>query len=76
MQKPQSDCPQLVPNFSGDENGANLRVAGYTVNNLIQYPSRDVPAAVDVMGIALATSTVSVNGEAAYRMGVRTKVLH
>ncbi len=55
----------------GDENGANLRVATYTPNNLNQYTSRTVPGAVDVMGIALATSTVEVNDPtpAAYRKG-------
>jgi len=45
----------------GDQNGQNQRLAGYTANNLNQYVSRDVPGAVDVMGIALASDTVTVN---------------
>jgi RHS repeat-associated protein len=51
----------------GDQNGANLRVAGYTNNTLNQITSRGVPAAVDVMGDGLATNGVTVNGLAAYR---------
>jgi len=51
----------------GDQNGANLRVAAYTNNNLNQITSRGVPAAVDVMGDGLATNGVTVNGLTAYR---------
>jgi RHS repeat-associated protein len=51
----------------GDQNGANLRVAGYTNNTLNQITSRGVPAAVDVMGDGLATNGVTVNGLTAYR---------
>lgn len=43
----------------GDENGANLRSATYTPNNLNQYSSRDVPRKIDVMGLALGTATVT-----------------
>ncbi|MGN6644715.1 MAG: RHS repeat-associated core domain-containing protein, partial [Verrucomicrobiota bacterium] len=53
----------------GDENGANLRSATYTANGLNQYTSRGVPGYVDVLGLALATNTVTVNGTAAYRKG-------
>jgi len=53
----------------GDENGWNLRVASYTANALNQYESRTVPGFVDVMGVALATSAVRVNGQSAYRRG-------
>ena len=53
----------------GDENGMNLRPASYSANNLNQYTSRTVPGAVDVMGVALATNTVTVNGNATYRKG-------
>jgi len=53
----------------GDENGVNLRYAGYTPNRLNQYTSRDVPGAVDVMGLSFATNTVTVNSQAAYRKG-------
>jgi RHS repeat-associated protein len=51
----------------GDQNAANLRVAGYTNNTLNQITSRGVPAAVDVMGDGLATNGVTVNGLTAYR---------
>jgi RHS repeat-associated protein len=51
----------------GDENSANPRVAGYANNRLNQITSRDVPGAVDVMGVALAGSTVAVNNGAPYR---------
>ncbi len=53
----------------GDQNGANLRVAGYTNNLLNQITSRGVPGDVDVMGDALATSGVTVNTLTAYRKG-------
>jgi hypothetical protein len=53
----------------GDGNGVGLRSAAYSANNLNQYTSRDVPGAVDVMGIAFATNTVTVNGQAVYRKG-------
>jgi RHS repeat-associated protein len=52
----------------GDQTGANLRHATYTANSLNEYTSRDVPGAVDIMGVALATnSTLSVNGQTPYK---------
>ena len=51
----------------GDSNGMNLRFASYTNNSLNQITSRDVPGYVDVMGLTLATNTVSVNGTNAYQ---------
>jgi RHS repeat-associated protein len=51
----------------GDQNGANLRVAGYTNNSLNQITSRGVPGYVDVMGDGLATNGVTVNSSAAYQ---------
>jgi RHS repeat-associated protein len=51
----------------GDSTGANLRQANYANNALNQITSRDVPGYVDIMGLALATNTVSVNGSNAYR---------
>jgi RHS repeat-associated protein len=51
----------------GDENGANLRSATYTPNNLNQYTSRTVPGAADVMGVAIASNGVTVAGLPAYR---------
>jgi RHS repeat-associated protein len=53
----------------GDENGVGLRSAAYSANALNQYTSREVPGAVDVMGIAFATNTVTVNGQGVYRKG-------
>ena len=51
----------------GDENGSNLRSANYSANNLNQYTSRDVPGALDIIGVALATSSVLVNNNSPYR---------
>jgi RHS repeat-associated protein len=51
----------------GDTNGANLRVANYSANNLNQLTNRDIPAYVDVMGASLLTNAVTVNGQTAYR---------
>jgi RHS repeat-associated protein len=53
----------------GDENGVGLRAAAYSANDLNQYTSRDVPGAVDAMGIAFATNTVTANGQGVYRKG-------
>lgn len=53
----------------GDQAGANLRTANYGANSLNQYINRDVPAAIDVMGLGFATNAVTVNGNAAYRKG-------
>ncbi len=53
----------------GDETGASLRSASYSVNNLNQYVDRTVPGAVDVLGAATNNATVAVNGQAAYRKG-------
>lgn len=51
----------------GDENGANLRSATYSANNLNQYTNRTVPGAVDIIGAANATATVTVNDQSTYR---------
>jgi RHS repeat-associated protein len=45
----------------GDDHGANLRFSTYSGNLLNQYTARDVPGADDIMGAALANSTVSIN---------------
>ncbi len=50
----------------GDANGANLRVANYSVNNLNQITSRDYPGTTDIIGVALATNPVIVNGQPAF----------
>jgi len=48
---------------------ATNSMATYTPNNLNQYTSRDVPGAVDIMGLSFATNTVTVAGQSAYRKG-------
>ena len=55
----------------GDENGANLRYANYTVSRTNMYTSREVPPYLDVLGIARVDATVTVQGSAAgvYRHG-------
>jgi YD repeat-containing protein len=54
----------------GNAAGTGLRWAGYTNNALNQLESRGVPGAFDVLGIAHAQQTVSVNGAAVdYRRG-------
>jgi len=44
----------------GDAVGGGLRSANYTANNLNQYSSRDIPGAFDVLGVSLASDTVTV----------------
>ena len=53
----------------GNAGGTGLRSASYSANVLNQYSSRTVPGAVDVMGMALATNSVTVNGQSVYRKG-------
>ena len=58
-----------VARRGGHENGWNLRQGIYTANLLNQYSQRTVPGYVDILGIALATKPVYVNGQLAYRKG-------
>jgi len=58
-----------VARRGGDENGWNLRQSLYTANLINQYTQRTVPGFVDIIGIALATKPVYVNGQLAYRKG-------
>jgi RHS repeat-associated protein len=51
----------------GDNVGQSLRPATYSANALNQYTSRDIPAAIDIIGVALAGSSVLVNNNAPYR---------
>jgi len=53
----------------GDSAGAGLRSASYTANALNQYSSRDVPAYLNVHGIANANASVTVNSQSPYRKG-------
>lgn len=45
----------------GDVNGGNLRETTYTVNNLNQYTAVATPGYEDIIGVAWATNTVTVN---------------
>lgn len=58
-----------VAKAGGDAQGSNLRQASYTANSLNQYVQRSVPGAVDIIGTAETTATVTVNEQAAYRRG-------
>jgi hypothetical protein len=58
---------RVTTKAGGDEGGANLRSATYWANNLNQYTARDVPGYVDVMGLELATNSVTVNSASTYR---------
>ncbi len=66
---------RLSTKGGGDQNGANLQSATYSVNSLNQYTSRTVPGVVPVLGLATPAATVSLslNGGAAsavtYRKG-------
>ena len=53
----------------GTADGANLRSAIYGPNGCNQYTNRTVPSAVDIVGLASAFGSVTVNGTAAYRRG-------
>ncbi len=58
-----------VARRGGDENGWNLRESLYTPDLLNQYTNRTVPGFADVVGVALATKPVYVNGQMASRKG-------
>ena len=60
---------RLSTKAGGDEYGADLRTNAYYPNLLNQYTSRTVPGAADVIGVSLATNTVTVNGLLPYRKG-------
>ena len=51
----------------GDAQGTGLRAAAYTNNLLNQITGRDVPGTVDLLGIARANASVTVNSQAPYR---------
>jgi RHS repeat-associated protein len=54
----------------GNSNGASLRSATYSVNDLNQYTSRTVPNGLDDLGIANYQASVTVNGATQdYRRG-------
>lgn len=51
----------------GNQYGGMLRTASYAANSLNQYTGRTVPSAVDIIGSANATATVTINNQAPYR---------
>lgn len=53
----------------GDQTGGNQRIANYSANTLNQIVSRDYPGTNDVVGVALATNGVKVNGQTAFHKG-------
>lgn len=53
----------------GDALGTGLRVANYFANNLNQITNRYVSGTNDITGVALATNSVTVNGQTAWRKG-------
>ncbi len=53
----------------GDASASGLRSANYTINDLNQITSRDVPGTIDIIGAATATNVVTVNGNQTYRHG-------
>lgn len=57
--------------LGGDASGANLRSTTYTRNLVNQYTSRTTPTGFDVLGLATASATVTVNGSSSgvYRRG-------
>jgi RHS repeat-associated protein len=53
----------------GDANGADLRTSLYSANALNQYTSHYVPPYLNVLGIAHANASVTVNSQSPYRRG-------
>ena len=51
----------------GNDSGTQMRYASYTVNSPNQITMRDVPGAADIVGVAYASSDVTVNDSPAYR---------
>lgn len=60
---------RTTASFGGDANGANLQTATYAANSLNQYTNIVTPGFKDIMGAALATNGVTVNGGVADRHG-------
>lgn len=53
----------------GDASGSSLRTANYSANDLNQITNRDYPGTNDIVGVALVTNSVTVNGQTTYRHG-------
>jgi YD repeat-containing protein len=53
----------------GDATGGYQRVATYGANTLNQYTNRTLVNSNDVVGVAVATNSVTINGVATYRKG-------
>ena len=52
-----------VARTGGDQNGNNLRSTSYTPNSLNEYSQVVTPGYEDIIGAAIITNTVSVNGD-------------
>ncbi len=55
--------------FGGDVNGWNLRQSSYTANSLNEYTSITTPGYQNILGLAFATNSVTVNSATADRKG-------
>ena len=60
---------RLDARWGGDAKGASLRTTSYGVNNLNQYTNVTNPGYASIIGAALATNGVTVNGGTADRKG-------
>jgi RHS repeat-associated protein len=58
---------RLTAGSGGDVNGQNLRTNTYANNSLNEYTGIQTPGYVSIIGAALATNSVTVNGGAADR---------
>ena len=63
------DNKRRAESYRFAESGRSDSLSYYTANSLNQYTSRDVPAYLNVLGIAHANATVTVNGQSPYRRG-------
>lgn len=53
----------------GDASGGSLRPAAYVADFLNRYSQRDVSGYVDILGLAIPSTAVTVNGNSTYRKG-------
>lgn len=58
-----------IGNRTQAKTGDGNRTANYTNNTLNQLTGRGVPGYIEVLGVALGTNTVTVNGQTASRKG-------
>ena len=65
MTSATANKPRPAATLSGRACGSQIT----SVNNLNQITQRDYPGTNDVVGVALATNSVTVNGQTAWRKG-------